>query len=117
MTDAERVRFLLQPQGVAALEAYLPSRSEREALLTQALGEYQDARLAAAYVLDVLCANLQGQATAPVKRIKIEGIEVEREPQATSSADRLCARATALRREVRRERRGVTLTSPIQVPR
>lgn len=126
MSDADRVKFLVQPDGWAAFEAYQLDAAQRMALVEAALTEYRDPRAAAAYVLETVAADLAAKAAGSdgaIKRIKIEGeIEIERAATGPSAgsvqAATLAARAAALRREVRRAARsGIVLATPLQVPR
>ncbi|WP_412027021.1 hypothetical protein [Deinococcus yunweiensis] len=124
MTNPERVAFLMGPDAVAALDSYEPDGEARAALVTAALGEYTDPRLAAAYVLDLLCDDQRVKAAATAvaaKKIKVGAIEIEKAASSGTSAgvlaDALCARARALRREYRAGTGGITFASPVQVTR
>lgn len=126
MTDMERVRFLLRPDGEAALETYADAQGfSATGLLTRALGEYGDARLAAAYVLESLCAYQRALPPetpgGDVTSIKIGSIEIKKAAPAPSpsavTADGFCDRAATLRREHRRAGGQIAWATPRQVPR
>lgn len=118
MTDAERVVFLLQPAGAAYLTTLIQDQAERDQLVTSALSEYPDARLAAAFVLEMLCNAARVVATAEsgqTKSFTIGPIKIEKVVNLDSvdgaRANAFCAQATLLRREVRRSR-GLVLATP-----
>ena len=104
-SQLERVKLLVRPDGWLAFEAAQPDETERGKLLDALFAEYSDARLVAAYALELACAYLREQAVGAnhaAKKIKVGPIEIERAvsatPQATQ-ADTLCNRAAGLRRE------------------
>lgn len=108
MTDAESVVFLLQPAGKAYFEQLVDNTDE---LVAEALAQYPDPRLAAAFVLDMLCSAARVAATTETGQAKsytIGPIKIERAVNTSSAdtarADGFCAQATLLRREVRRSR-------------
>lgn len=74
-------------------------------VLEVAHAEYRDARLVAAYALEVLCTKLRTQPTgqtSQIRRIKVGPIEIEKATSASESvspAADLCARAAILRSE------------------
>lgn len=123
MTDSERVAFLLGPDGVAAFGELL-DEDEQATTISNALTEYRDARLAAAYILELVCADQRQRAVAAAvgaKKIKVGSIEIQKagsgETVNSVNADALCARAKVLRREYRRATSGIQFASPLQVPR
>jgi len=120
MTDAERVIFLLQPAGSAYLEGMTTTSAESYALIASALAEYPDPKLAAAFVLDMLCATARVAATAEngqIRSFTVGPIKIERAVNSGSidvaRADGFRAQAALLRREVRRSRSAAAqLASP-----
>lgn len=96
--------------------------------LDEALAEYGDLRLVAAYVLEQACASARLQATQAavqagpqVKRLKIDG-EIEQEffapvtPATVQQADAWCQQAAALRAEVARATRTARSRSVVYQP-
>ena len=119
MADADRVRTLIGPDGEKAFAIMTPQPAGRDALVTAALTEYRDARLAAAYVLEQLCSDQQQRAGQGVQRVKIEGIDIELSGTAGSEAlaATFCARAKTLRQEYRRSTQSIVWATPQQVRR
>ncbi|UQN06767.1 hypothetical protein [Deinococcus sp. QL22] len=124
MTDAEQVAFHLGPDGQAAFILLTEEDADLQAtMVSAALSTYRDARLAAAYLLDVLAAaQRQTASTAPTgtKRIKVAKIEIEKAlggpGLAATLAEIFTERAKLLRRESRKSQ-GIVFATPLQVLR